>query len=458
VTADAIHDRSRDSRGLPARRIALEILLRVEHDRAFADVLLGHRLRAFANPADRRLITQLVLGTIAWQLRLDFELAQYSTRRPAELDPEIRAILRMGLYQLRWLTRIPSHAVVDTAVQLTRATARGSATSGFVNAVLRSVIRTPARMPDRAAGEAEYLAIACSHPRWMVERFIEWFGANAAEAIMTANNAAAPNAIRLNLSHASPEELIDRVTHDGMTIARRGLFPETLILDRAPPFDSDSFRAGLFTPQSEASQIVGRLVAPSRDATIVDCAAAPGGKSAHLAELTGARGQVIGLDRNLAGLKNARVVARRLGHRNIHLARCDVAIALPLRPASADYVLLDAPCTGLGTLREHPEIRWRLAPDDFARMARLQAAMLENTAALVAPGGVLVYAVCSLAPPEGAGVVSDFLERHPAFTVDRKSVVITQLADLIDADGFLRTRPDRESRDGFFAARLIRGG
>ncbi|HXD91424.1 MAG TPA: 16S rRNA (cytosine(967)-C(5))-methyltransferase RsmB [Candidatus Binataceae bacterium] len=458
MTADAIGDRSRDPRGLAARRIALEILLRVDRDRAFADVLLGHRLRAIANPADRRLVTQLVLGTIAWQLRLDFELAQHATRPLAELDSAVRTILRMGLYQLRLLTRIPAHAVVDTAVHLTRAIARRSATSGFVNAVLRSAIRTPAPTPDRAAGEAEYLAIICSHPHWMVERFIEWFGVDAAEAIMNANNAAAPTAIRLNLSQGVQEDLIDRVMGDGMTIARRGIFPETLILDGAASFDAESFRAGLFTPQSEASQIVGRLVAPSPGATIVDCAAAPGGKSTHLAELTGARGRVIALDRNATGLKNARLVARRLGHRNIHLARCDVATALPLWTASADYVLLDAPCTGLGTLREHPEIRWRLAPDDFARMARVQAAMLENAAMLVAPAGVLVYAVCSLAPPEGAGVINDFLERHPAFTVDRESVVITQLADLIDADGFLRTRPDRESRDGFFAARLIRSG
>ena len=450
MTADAIHDRSRDSRGQPARRIALEILLRVDRDRAFADVLLGHRLRAIANPADRRLVTQLVLGTIAWQLRLDFELAQHATRPLAELDPAIRTILRMGLYQLRLLTRIPPHAVVDTAVP------RQSAAGGFVNAVLRNAIRTPARMPKRGADAAAYLAITCSHPQWMVERFIEWFGVDAAEAIMNANNAAAPTAIRLNLSQGAPEELIDRVTHDGMTIARCGIFPETLILDGAASFDSESFRAGLFTPQSEASQIVGRLVAPSPGAMIVDCAAAPGGKSTHLAELTGARGWVIALDRNATGLKNARAIARRLGHHNIHLARCDVASALPLRPGSADYVLLDAPCTGLGTLREHPEIRWRLEPGDFARMARLQATMLENAAAIVAPGGVIVYAVCSLAPPEGAGVVNDFLERHPAFTVDRKSVVITQLADLIDAEGFLRTRPDRESRDGFFAARLIR--
>ncbi len=290
----------------------------------------------------------------------------------------------------------------------------------------------------------------------MVEHFIEWFGLAAAEVIMNANNAAAPNVIRLNLSRGSPEELIDRVTRDGMTIARRSIFPETLILAGAPSFDSDAFRAGLFTPQSEASQIIARLVAPSPGAMIVDCAAAPGGKSAHLAELTGARGRVIALDRSAAGLKNARLVARRLGHRNIHFARCDIATALPMRPASADYVLLDAPCTGLGTLREHPEIRWRLGPDDFARMARIQAAMIENAAALVAPGGALVYAVCSLAPPEGEGVVNDFLASHREFTLDRKSSAIAKPTELLDSVGFLRTRPDRESRDGFFAARLLR--
>jgi 16S rRNA (cytosine967-C5)-methyltransferase len=241
-----------------------------------------------------------------------------------------------------------------------------------------------------------------------------------------------------------------------MQIASRGLFPETIILKGAPSFDSSSYRDGLFSAQSEASQMIARLLAPEAGSTVVDCAAAPGSKSTHLAELVGPEGKVIALDINLAGLKQARTVGARFGHRNIYFLRSDTAASIPLLHQAFRYVLLDAPCTGLGTLREHPEIRWRLKPADFARMAELQSWMLENAATLVAPGGGLVYSVCSPAPEESAVVINGFLARHPEFAIDVGSALSTPLADVIDAEGFMRTRPDRASRDGFFAARLRR--
>jgi 16S rRNA (cytosine967-C5)-methyltransferase len=438
--------------GLRARRLALEILLRVEADRAFADVLLGHRLPEMDNAVDRGLVTQLVLGTIAWQGRLDYELGRLSSRPLAQLDPLVHAVLRMGLYQLRQL-RIPAHAAVDTAVRLVRQTRRGEGASGFVNAILREASRNPEVLPERSRDEIGYLAVAYSHPRWLVEKFIDWFGAAQVEAIMAANNQAAPNAIRLNLRRGTPAEIASRLEREGIS-ANGSLSPETLILSGAMPLDSAAYREGLFTPQAEASQLVVRMLAPPAGASVIDCAAAPGGKSTHLAELVGPTGRVIALDFNFAGLQHLIRTATRLRHGNVHVARCDSSLAIPIRPASATHVLLDAPCTGLGTLREHPEIRWRLRPGDPARMARLQYAMLEQGASLLAPGGVLIYAVCSIAPQEGAGVVDAFLERHGDFSLDPP--LTSPLVELIDTDGFLRTRPDRASRDGFFAARLKR--
>jgi 16S rRNA (cytosine967-C5)-methyltransferase len=438
---------------MTTRRSALEILLRVESERAFADVLLGHRLNEFGNVADRRLVTELVLGTLAWQGRLDYELARLSSRPLDELDRPIHTILRLGLYQLRRLTRVPAHAAVDTAVRLARDTG-GARVTGVVNAILRAALRSEVSLPDRRDDEASYLAVAYSHPRWLVEKLIEWFGPRDAEAIAAANNQAAPNTIRLNLARGAVEELVAQLARDGMESARGGLFPETMILSGAPRFDSPSYRDGLFTPQSEASQLVARLLAPPRGATVVDCAAAPGGKSTHLAELSGPHGRVIALDLNFAGLRQTRALAARLGGHNVYPARSDSSSALPLAPASVAGVMLDAPCTGLGTLRAHPEIRWRLTPDDPARMARLQLAMLEQAAALVRPGGVIVYAVCSLAPEEGVGVVTAFLAQQCDFAIDSPRSPLWQ--SVIDKFGFLRTRPDQEARDGFFAARLIR--
>ncbi|MGA2409899.1 MAG: 16S rRNA (cytosine(967)-C(5))-methyltransferase RsmB [Candidatus Binataceae bacterium] len=442
--------------GLPARRAALEVLLRVEREGAFADVLLGHRLAAFPDPADRHLVTKLVLATIAWQGRLDYELAHISSRKLEALAPEILAILRLGLCQLRILTRIPQHAAVDTAVTLARESCDGGRAAGFVNAVLRNALRKTITLPARSGDQVDYLAVTLSHPRWLVERFVAWFGVAAAEALMKANNEAAPNVLRLNLARGEPSELKEELLANCFAIGSSGRFAETVILAEAPSFDSKPLREGLCYPQSEASQLAVRMLAPPSGATVIDCAAAPGGKSTHLAELAGRNGKIIALDRSQSGLCKVASLASKLGHQNVLTVRADCAAALPLCPNLFDYVLLDAPCTGSGTLREHPEIRWRLRPDDFIRMAKLQLRMLEQASALVATGGVIVYAVCSVAPEEGEGVAGSFLANHPDFAVDRAIPLIERFAGLIGVDGFMRTRPDQGGLDGFFAARLIR--
>ncbi|MGH7915865.1 MAG: 16S rRNA (cytosine(967)-C(5))-methyltransferase RsmB, partial [Candidatus Binataceae bacterium] len=425
-----------------------------QQQRAFADILLGHRLGAFA-PNDRRLITQLVLGTITWQGRLDYELARLCSHPLQNLAPELAIILRMGLHQIRTLTRIPPHAVVDTGVRLARQCGGETArAAGMVNAVLRRALRQHMPLPDRAADELEYLSITYSHPRWLVERLVQWFG-HEAEALLSANNSAASNVIRLNLARAPATVIAQRLTREGFEISN-GALEETLILKEAPPADSSAYRDGMFTPQSEASQMVARMLAPARGATVVDCAAAPGGKSTHLAELVGFAGKVIACDLNLAGIRKIRHLAARLGHRNIYLARADCADAIPLRQDSFDYVLLDAPCTGSGTMREHPEIRWRLVATDFSRMARLQRAMLDNAAHLMRVGGAVVYSVCSIASQEGPEVVRDFLASHRGFKLDNSPPVPAAMRDTLAGDGSMRTRPNRGGRDGFYAARLVR--
>jgi len=438
--------------GLAARRVSAEILIRVETHGAFADVLLGHRLSDFA-PADRRLITRLTLGVLAWRMRLDYELTQYCTQPLEKLEPAVAAALRLGLFQLRHLSRIPVHAAVDTAVTLAREAA-GRGAGGLVNAVLRRAAKGPAAMPDRGADEIGYLAISYSHPRWLVTNFIEWFGMPRAEALMAANNEAAPNAVRLNLARGARDEIVARMAVDGIAIKPGMRLPETALLEAAPDFNCPSYRAGLFHPQSEGSQLVARMLAPAPGAIVIDCAAAPGGKTSHLAELADARGRVIALDLNLQGLKAARDIARRLGHHNIAFVNADIAAAPPMRAQFAGSVLLDAPCTGTGTLRQHPELRWRLKPRDFERMAGLQGEMLHRAATLVRPQGVIVYAVCSIAPQEGAGVVRGFLRDRAEFTLERPPV--PELAPFIQHDGSMALSPERGGLDGFYAARMRR--
>ena len=455
-----------DRAGLAVRRAALEILIQVDQQSAFADVLLGNRLEnelATYAPPDRRLLTRLVLGTLAWQGRLDYEIAALSSRKLDRLDPGVLAILRLGLYQLRFLSRIPNHAAVDTSVGLAHESRATQPAAGMVNAILRRAARDTVAMPDRAMDEVGYLAIAHSHPRWLTGKFAEWFGIEGAERLMAANNEAAPNVIRLNLARGDRQSLIDELRRDGFEIGANGRLPETrlpetIVLDSAPKLDSSGYRRGLFYPQSEASQLVARMLDARPGATVVDCAAAPGGKATHLAEIVGPSGRVLALDLNLAGLSKARALAARLGHRNLSFIRADTAVALPLKPASCEFVLLDAPCTGLGTLREHPEIRWRLKPGDLKRMGAVQSSMLESAAAAVRAGGVLVYAVCSLAPEEGREVIGRFLVRHREFALDSNPPIKRLIPEAFDADGTMLTRPDRDGDglDGFFAARLLR--
>jgi 16S rRNA (cytosine967-C5)-methyltransferase len=418
--------------GLASRMAAVEILYRVDQESGYADVLLGGRLPDFA-PADRRLITRMVLGTLAWQGRLDFELAHLTGRKLAGIQPEALAIMRMGLFQLRHLDRIPQHAVVDTAVSIAKRIPKAREASGFINAVMRRATRETAPLPVREKNEKSYLAVAYSHPRWMVERFVDWFGVADAERLMTANNDAAPNVVRLNLARGSRAEIIEKLTADGFEIGAPARAPETIALKSAPRFESSGYRDGLFHAQSEASQMAARMLAPKAGATVVDCAAAPGGKATHLAEMVGEGGRVIAVDLNFNGLRNARDLARRLRHRNIEFVCADLTAAPPFAESSVEYVLLDAPCTGIGTLREHPEIKWRLKPTDPARMAAIQSRMLEHAAALVRPEGAIVYSVCSIAPEEGEGVVDDFLARHRDFEIDRAVAGREEFRDVIDA-------------------------
>jgi len=406
--------------------------------------------------ADRRLVTRLALGTIAWRARLDYELERFCGRDLAGIQPEAVAILQLGLFQLRFLDRVPQHAAVSTSVELAKRSRGAKAAAGFINAVMRRATRENIPLPAREGDEIGWLALAYSHPRWIAERFVDWFGLVDAERLMAANNEAAPNVLRLNLLKGSREEIVRRLNAEGMEIEASARFPETAVLKGAPKFEAESYRAGLFQAQSEASQLVSRLLAPAEGATIADCAAAPGGKSAHLAELVGPNGRAFGIDMNFGGIKGARQLGRQLRHRNLQFVRADAARGLPFRDCTFDGVLLDAPCTGLGTLREHPEIRWRLAPGDPARMADLQSRMLANAAALVKPGGAVVYSVCSLAPAEGEGVIRRFLDANRNFLLDGHPPNSQALKDLLDERGMMRTRPDLGGLDGFFAARLLR--
>lgn len=441
-----------------ARSVAHDVLLRVEADDAFADVVLAHRLAtATLSAEDRALATRLVYGVLAWQGRLDHHLAQLVRGGDvASLDPPVRAALRLGLFQLVLLERIPAYAAVDASVRLAGGSGRGA--RGLVNAVLRRAAREGRTLPlpTDPADPTVRLAVEWSHPRWLVERWRREIGADELPALLAADNEPGGTALRVNTMATTRDALAAELDAQGIATTPGRWSADALYVarDAGRVRSSAPWREGRCTFQSEASQLVGALLAPARGARVLDACAAPGGKTSHVAAFVGPDGVVVGLDPHRAGAARVAAEAGRLGAVTVHAVTADAR--RPPLVAAFDAVLVDAPCSGLGTLRRHPELRWRRHPDDIARLAVLQRELLAATAPLVRPGGVLVYAVCTLTHEETIAVVESFRRDAPSFAVEPAGERVDPA--LTTADGFMRTLPHRHGIDGFFAARLRRAG
>ena len=443
------------ARGPDARTLAHEVLVRVTTTDAFADVLLAERLRTSElGAADAALATRLVYGTLAWQGRLDHHLAGLVTSPLARLEPAVHAALRLGLYQLLFLERIPAYAAVDASVRLAGRARRAAA--GLVNAVLRRAAAAGPSglpLPDPAADPLGRIAVEWSHPRWLVERWARDFERDDLIRLLASDNLRGPVAVRANRLRATRDALAAELRAAGADAAPGEWASDAIVVRRgaARLRSTPAWREGRFAFQGEASQLVAPLLDLAPGARVLDACAAPGGKTAHVAAL--AAGDVVALDVRLAGASHVRRETRRLGANAVHVLAGD-ARRPPLR-GLFDAVLVDAPCSGLGTLRRHPEVRWRRQPADVDRLAVLQRQILDGVAPLVRPGGTLVYAVCTLMREENADVIRDFVAAAPRFTVDDLSRGVTGRARAaLTPEGFLRTLPQRDELDGFFIARL----
>jgi 16S rRNA (cytosine967-C5)-methyltransferase len=442
---------------LAARALAWDILQQVEAG-GYADALLGSRLPSSTLPArDQALVTRLVYGTIAWQRYLDHILAAFCRRALADLDPPVRAVLRLALYQTCILTRIPRFAAVDTSVSLIKRY-RGGMAAGFVNAVLR---RATAQwqgvpLPARHADLAGHLSVRYSHPRWLVERWLALLGEEETGALLQANNEPAATALRINPRRSSRAALLDRLRAAGIAAHPGHHSPQAVIVEGVAPETLPGFAEGCFSVQGEASQLIGFLAAPKRGQRWLDACAAPGGKATHLAELMDNDGEIVALDIHAPGLDRLNKTAARLG---LTCIRTEVGDAASWKDSGDgfDGILIDAPCSGLGTLRQHPEIRWRRTPADIADLSVLQERIVSNLAPCLRPGGVLLYSTCTLTDEENDSLVRRILDNHPSFTIDDPRHDLPPDAQgLIAADAALRTYPHRQGLDGFFAVRLRR--
>ena len=418
----------------PARLAAFDILRQVENG-AFSSVLLAAE-EPHLQPANRALCHELVLGVLRWQLRLDKFIEHFSKRRIESLDPAVRIALRLGLYQLRYLTRIPASAAVNESVSLVRAARLSSATS-FVNAVLRRSIREAEYDPATEVSDSlERMAVQTSHPVWLLERWATSFGLEEAEAFARANNALPPTAFRVVRIRAREAEVLAKLRAGGATLEVSEIVEGAWRVSGGTPVLRELSAAGDIYLQDEASQLVARVLEVKPGERVLDLCAAPGGKTTLMADRSDDRAVILAADRSPARMATVVATMRLHELKSIKPVILDAAKQLPFAAETFDAVLVDAPCSGTGTLRRNPEIRWRLSTKDIPTLVEQQKQILRRAVEVVKAGGRLVYSTCSVEREENEGVIEDVMGGDDRF----------QLLKTI------RTWPHREGSDGFFIA------
>jgi 16S rRNA (cytosine967-C5)-methyltransferase len=445
-------------RATPAREIALDVLRKVRYGR-FAENALSDRLRREnMSPEDRGLATELVYGVLRWRDRLDAIIRRCMDRPNRKVQSDVREILRIALYQIVLLDRVPHWAAVDQAAVQTRSRC-GDHAVGFVNAVLRNALRNLRAVDPEPDPEA--YATYFSHPQWLTRRWLEEYGPELTFKILKWNNTPAPLDLRVNTLKTRVESVVEFFERQGIQVRLIPGLVDALRISSLTCYvaDLDGYAQGWFTVQGSVSQMIAPLLRAVPGERILDACAAPGGKTAHLAALVGNRAQIIATDADARRIELTRKNLDRLGVQCAETLTGDVASPEFIsRLGEFDHVLVDAPCSNLGVLRHNPEIRYRLGPEGPAECAAIQLRMLVATAAAVKPGGTLLYSVCTTTHEETRGVTQEFLRRAPEFSLEPIDPQEVPSSEFIDSSGFFTTFPPRgdEPLDGFFAARFLR--
>ena len=439
-----------------AREAALKIINAVHEKGAYANVALVQGLRRQElSDVDRRFVTELVYGTVKAGATLDWILRRYVNRPIKKIPPMIADILRLGLYQLLFMDRIPASAACNESVELAKHYGHPG-TVKFVNAVLRTAVREPekAAFPEGKGQATAQLSLSSQHPEWLVRRWIKEFGYEEAAALCAFDNGQAVLSLRTNTLKISREALLAQLQAEGAEAEPSEWAPEGIRCLSHGALDSlPSLQQGLFQVQDESSMQVAHVTDPQPGEFIIDTCSAPGGKTTHLAALMKNTGRILALDIYEHKLQRVAENAQRLGISIIETKLLDAREAGGLYEGQADRVLVDAPCSGLGVLRRKPDARWNKTPEQLTELPPLQKAILSSAAKAVKPGGVLVYSTCTIVPEENQAVVEDFLAAHPSFVLEKTgSLLPGKKRD----DMMVQLLPQRDGTDGFFIARLRR--
>ncbi|MBQ9365166.1 MAG: 16S rRNA (cytosine(967)-C(5))-methyltransferase RsmB [Schwartzia sp.] len=441
-----------------AREIAMLVLKDVHENGAYANVsLLRTMKKEKISDIDRRFATELVYGAVKAGETLDWIIGKYADRLMKKMSPYVREVLRLGIFQLFYLDKIPASAACNEAVELIKKyEPKNIGAAKFVNAVLRNAVREPDRaaFPNGKGHATEYLSLSSMHPYWLVKKWIEEFGYDDAKKICDFDNSPAVLSLRANTLKTTRNELLAIMRGEGAEVEPSSWSPDGILCHGHGSLDEmNSLKEGLWQAQDESSMMVSYVVAPRPNEVVIDACAAPGGKSTHIAAMMKNEGRVISCDIYPSKIERIEENASRLGI-NIIEAICLDARDIGVEYSDmADRVIVDAPCSGLGVLRRRPDARWRKTKEDLSKLPSLQLEILEGASGAVKSGGVLVYSTCTMNEAENENVVNEFLSAHDDFVLENAGRFLPiKKRD----DDMLHFYPQRDGIDGFFIARMRR--
>lgn len=445
-----------------ARALAVKILVRCERTDAYLDKIIDFEIRNNdLNDLDKALLNEIAHGVIRWLRRLDWFLNGFYRGQYEKCLSDVKNAMRVALYQILFLNKIPYAAAVNEAVELIKKL-RGDKHAGVVNGLLRTIIRTLDSLvwPTREIDEVNYLGIIQSHPNWMVRRWVARFGFDDAEKLCEANNRRPKLSLRVNRNKISVEELEKHLEEKGIQFKRGNYlnyFLHIKMMSRI--FDDEYFKKGYFSVQDESAGLMSHLLDPKENELILDVCAAPGGKSSHISELMNGNGKVISIDKYLSKVEIMKKNFDRMSMSNVLAFHEDIQepkteLLREKLIGKVDKVLVDAPCSGLGVITKKPDIKWKRESGDIIKLQKIQIEILEKASEYVRSGGVLVYSTCTTEKEENEDVVNMFLEKHSEFSVDRADAFVSK--DVVNQNGFIELLPHIHNIDGAFGARLLK--
>ena len=441
-----------------ARETALKILYEIEAKDAYLNIVFAKMMRESGlPPVERAFVKELTVGVMKHKITLDYAIAKFSSVRLKKISPYILNILRLGIYQLHFMDKIPASAAVNESVKLAKKYGH-RASSGFVNALLKRIASEPfLPLPDRAASEAVYLSVKYSHPEALCQWYMDTSGERA-EELLAKNNERPPICARVNCLKTNREELIERLKGEGILAETSHLADCGILISEGNIEATDCYRQGLLSVQSLSSQLAALTLLPKAGETVLDLCAAPGGKTAHLAELMGNEGRIFAADLYEHRLQTVRQNAERLGISIISAAQGDATVEKTEWLEQADKILLDVPCSGLGIIRRKPDIRYKAGLTDFDEIIRIQKNILNICSKYLKIEGELVYSTCTVNPQENMGVVEEFLKEHPDFALVPmgNEHINSALCEEMEK-GYITLYPEAET-DGFFICKMKRRG